>query len=160
MVSNKELTEKTKYTITGLSPGCKILVRVKAINAAGASAPRTLQHSILVKEVIGELKKCFLNLFKNKFPFLLIGFVRYHAQQIHLYLTFSVFTLIKSIILTCLSLRTTQNPRPPAFEADIHSPSWRSCESCCAVHGRSVAQLISFHKVSEQGHKSCVVFAG
>ncbi|KAM9335000.1 myosin-binding protein C, slow-type isoform 5-T5 [Symphorus nematophorus] len=52
VISNKELTEKTKYTITGLTPGCKILVRVKAINAAGASAPRTLQHSILVKEVI------------------------------------------------------------------------------------------------------------
>ncbi|XP_056878210.1 myosin-binding protein C, slow-type isoform X6 [Takifugu flavidus] len=52
IVSNSELTEKTKYTITGLSPGCKITVRVKAINAAGASAPRTLQHSILVKEVI------------------------------------------------------------------------------------------------------------
>ncbi|XP_054862420.1 myosin-binding protein C, slow-type isoform X10 [Amphiprion ocellaris] len=52
VVSNKELTEKTKYTITGLTPGCKILVRVKAINAAGASAPRTLQHSVLVKEVI------------------------------------------------------------------------------------------------------------
>lgn len=55
VISNKELTEKTKYTITGLSPGCKILVRVKALNAAGASAPRTLQHSILVKEVVGEL---------------------------------------------------------------------------------------------------------
>lgn len=52
VVSNTELTEKTKYTITGLTPGCKILVRVKAINAAGASAPRTLQHSVLVKEVI------------------------------------------------------------------------------------------------------------
>ncbi|XP_029681534.1 myosin-binding protein C, slow-type isoform X5 [Takifugu rubripes] len=52
IVSNSELTEKTKYTITGLSPGCKITVRVKAINAAGASAPRTLQHSVLVKEVI------------------------------------------------------------------------------------------------------------
>uniref|UniRef100_A0A672ZIV3 Myosin-binding protein C, slow-type n=1 Tax=Sphaeramia orbicularis TaxID=375764 RepID=A0A672ZIV3_9TELE len=52
VVSNKELTEKTKYTITGLTPGSKILVRVKAINAAGASAPRTLQHSILVKEVV------------------------------------------------------------------------------------------------------------
>uniref|UniRef100_A0A8C4HK63 Myosin binding protein C1 n=1 Tax=Dicentrarchus labrax TaxID=13489 RepID=A0A8C4HK63_DICLA len=45
------LTEKTRYTITGLSPGCKILVRVKALNAAGASTPRTLQHSILVKEI-------------------------------------------------------------------------------------------------------------
>ncbi|XP_070710332.1 myosin-binding protein C, slow-type [Pempheris klunzingeri] len=52
VVSNTELTEKTKYTITGLTPGDKILVRVKAINAAGASSPRTLQHSILVKEVI------------------------------------------------------------------------------------------------------------
>ncbi|KAM4523454.1 myosin-binding protein C, slow-type [Fundulus diaphanus] len=52
VVSNKELTEKTKYTIPGLTPGCKILVRVKAINKAGASAPRTLQHSILVKEVV------------------------------------------------------------------------------------------------------------
>lgn len=52
VVSNTELTEKTKYTITGLTPGCKILVRVKAINKAGASAPRTLQHSVLVKEVI------------------------------------------------------------------------------------------------------------
>ncbi|KAM4712263.1 myosin-binding protein C, slow-type isoform 2-T2 [Anableps anableps] len=52
VVSNKEMTEKTKYTITGLTPSCKILVRVKAINKAGASAPRTLQHSILVKEVV------------------------------------------------------------------------------------------------------------
>uniref|UniRef100_A0A8C7RVE0 Myosin-binding protein C, slow-type n=1 Tax=Oncorhynchus mykiss TaxID=8022 RepID=A0A8C7RVE0_ONCMY len=52
IVTNKELTEKTKYTITGLPPEAKILVRVRAINAAGASTPRTLQHSILVKEVI------------------------------------------------------------------------------------------------------------
>lgn len=52
--ANKELTEKTKYTITGLPVEAKILVRVKAINAAGASQPRTTQHSILVKEVIGE----------------------------------------------------------------------------------------------------------
>ncbi|KAF7229275.1 myosin-binding protein C, slow-type isoform X3 [Nothobranchius furzeri] len=52
IVSNKEVTEKTKYTITGLTPGSKILVRVKAINKAGASSPRTLQHSVLVKEVV------------------------------------------------------------------------------------------------------------
>ncbi|KAL0962882.1 hypothetical protein UPYG_G00346700 [Umbra pygmaea] len=51
-VTNTELTEKTKYTITGLPTEAKILVRVRAINAAGASPPRTLQHSILVKEVI------------------------------------------------------------------------------------------------------------
>lgn len=56
-MSNKELTEKTKYTIPGLTPGSKILVRVKAVNAAGESAPRTIQHSILVKEVIGELRE-------------------------------------------------------------------------------------------------------
>uniref|UniRef100_A0A8C2GMM5 Myosin-binding protein C, slow-type n=1 Tax=Cyprinus carpio TaxID=7962 RepID=A0A8C2GMM5_CYPCA len=52
ILANKELTEKTRYTITGLPVEAKILVRVKAINAAGASAPRTIQHSILVKEVI------------------------------------------------------------------------------------------------------------
>ncbi|XP_017571838.1 myosin-binding protein C, slow-type isoform X5 [Pygocentrus nattereri] len=52
ILANKELTEKTKYTITGLTREAKILVRVKAINAAGPSAPRTTQHSILVKEVI------------------------------------------------------------------------------------------------------------
>lgn len=58
------MTEKTRYTIPGLTPGCKILVRVKAVNAAGESAPRTLQHSVLVKEVIGELwKKKFCDLF-------------------------------------------------------------------------------------------------
>ncbi|XP_049330266.1 myosin-binding protein C, slow-type isoform X9 [Astyanax mexicanus] len=52
VVANKELIEKTKFTITDLPPEGKILVRVKAINAAGASQPRTTQHSILVKEVI------------------------------------------------------------------------------------------------------------
>ncbi|XP_071057826.1 myosin-binding protein C, slow-type isoform X21 [Pseudochaenichthys georgianus] len=52
VVSNKELTEKTKFTITGLTPGTRILVRVKAINAAGASTPRTLQHHVMVKEII------------------------------------------------------------------------------------------------------------
>ncbi|XP_028809633.1 myosin-binding protein C, slow-type isoform X3 [Denticeps clupeoides] len=52
IVSNTEITEKTKYTITGLPPETKILVRVKAINKAGPSPPRTTQHSILVKEVI------------------------------------------------------------------------------------------------------------
>lgn len=57
VISNKELTEKTKYTITGLTPGCKILVRVKAVNKAGASSPRSLQHSVLVKEVVGKLQK-------------------------------------------------------------------------------------------------------
>uniref|UniRef100_A0A8C9T7X9 Myosin-binding protein C, slow-type n=1 Tax=Scleropages formosus TaxID=113540 RepID=A0A8C9T7X9_SCLFO len=52
MVANKELTEKTKYTITGLPTEGKIFVRVKAVNAAGESMPRTTQHSILVKEVV------------------------------------------------------------------------------------------------------------
>ncbi|XP_041935474.1 myosin-binding protein C, slow-type isoform X5 [Alosa sapidissima] len=52
IVANPELTEKTKYTITGLPTEVKIQVRVKAINAAGASTPRTTQHAILVKEVI------------------------------------------------------------------------------------------------------------
>ncbi|KAK1168881.1 myosin-binding protein C, slow-type-like isoform X4 [Acipenser oxyrinchus oxyrinchus] len=52
IVSNQELIEKTKYTIPGLPSGEKIFVRVKAINAAGASAPRMHPHPILVKEVV------------------------------------------------------------------------------------------------------------
>uniref|UniRef100_A0A8C2H785 Myosin-binding protein C, slow-type n=1 Tax=Cyprinus carpio TaxID=7962 RepID=A0A8C2H785_CYPCA len=51
ILANKELIEKTRYTITGLPVEAKLLVRVKAINAAGASPPRTTQHSILVKEI-------------------------------------------------------------------------------------------------------------
>ncbi|XP_061920774.1 myosin-binding protein C, slow-type isoform X3 [Entelurus aequoreus] len=50
--ANDELIDKTRYTLTGLKPDSKILIRVKAINAAGASAPRTTQHAVLVKEVI------------------------------------------------------------------------------------------------------------
>ncbi|XP_029902033.1 myosin-binding protein C, slow-type isoform X3 [Myripristis murdjan] len=52
VAANNELIEKTKYTITGLPTEAKILIRVKAINAAGASSPRTIQHSVLVKEVV------------------------------------------------------------------------------------------------------------
>lgn len=55
ILSNKELIDKTRYTITGLTPDAKIQIRVKAINAAGASEPKYTQHAILVKEVIGEL---------------------------------------------------------------------------------------------------------
>uniref|UniRef100_A0A4W4GQG6 Myosin-binding protein C, slow-type n=1 Tax=Electrophorus electricus TaxID=8005 RepID=A0A4W4GQG6_ELEEL len=51
IVANKELTEKTRYTITGLTMEDKILVRVKAINAAGESPPRTTQHSILPPKI-------------------------------------------------------------------------------------------------------------
>ncbi|XP_062850214.1 myosin-binding protein C, slow-type isoform X1 [Trichomycterus rosablanca] len=52
ILSNKELIDKTRYTITGLTPDAKIQIRVKAINAAGASPPKTTQHAILVKEVV------------------------------------------------------------------------------------------------------------
>uniref|UniRef100_A0A4W4GQH6 Myosin binding protein C, slow type n=1 Tax=Electrophorus electricus TaxID=8005 RepID=A0A4W4GQH6_ELEEL len=43
--------QKTRYTITGLTMEDKILVRVKAINAAGESPPRTTQHSILPPKI-------------------------------------------------------------------------------------------------------------
>ncbi|XP_051784442.1 myosin-binding protein C, slow-type isoform X2 [Erpetoichthys calabaricus] len=56
IVANEDLTEKTRYTITGLPTGEKIFVRVKAINAAGASEPRMHPHPILVKEVIEKPK--------------------------------------------------------------------------------------------------------
>ncbi|XP_061085205.1 myosin-binding protein C, slow-type-like isoform X2 [Conger conger] len=52
IMSTKEMIDKTKHTITGLTPGSRIKVRVKAINAAGSSEPRTLQHHVLVKEVV------------------------------------------------------------------------------------------------------------
>uniref|UniRef100_A0A8C4JWL6 Myosin-binding protein C, slow-type n=1 Tax=Dromaius novaehollandiae TaxID=8790 RepID=A0A8C4JWL6_DRONO len=52
IVANPELTDKTKFTINGLPTGSKILVRVKAVNAAGASEPRYHPQPILVKEVI------------------------------------------------------------------------------------------------------------
>ncbi|XP_077401629.1 myosin-binding protein C, slow-type isoform X3 [Vanacampus margaritifer] len=50
--ANTELIDKTRYTITGLKPDTKVFIRVKAVNAAGASAPRNTQHAVLVKEVI------------------------------------------------------------------------------------------------------------
>nr|XP_015207467.1 PREDICTED: myosin-binding protein C, slow-type isoform X8 [Lepisosteus oculatus] len=52
IVATPELVEKTRFTITGLPTEEKIFVRVKAINAAGASEPRLHPHPILVKEVI------------------------------------------------------------------------------------------------------------
>nr|XP_020656128.1 myosin-binding protein C, slow-type isoform X3 [Pogona vitticeps] len=53
IVANPDnLTDKTKFTITGLPTGAKIFVRVKAVNAAGASEPRLHPQPILVKEVI------------------------------------------------------------------------------------------------------------
>ncbi|XP_009082687.1 PREDICTED: myosin-binding protein C, slow-type, partial [Acanthisitta chloris] len=52
IVANPELTDKTKFTINGLPTGSKILVRVKAVNAAGESEPKYLPQPILVKEVI------------------------------------------------------------------------------------------------------------
>lgn len=55
IVANPELTDKTKFTITGLPTGAKIFVRVKAVNAAGPSEPRMHPQPILVKEVIGEM---------------------------------------------------------------------------------------------------------
>ncbi|XP_038637061.1 myosin-binding protein C, slow-type isoform X7 [Scyliorhinus canicula] len=52
IVSNSELTDKTKYTINGLPTGEKIYVRVKAVNVAGESPPISMTTAILVKEVV------------------------------------------------------------------------------------------------------------
>ncbi|XP_043822757.1 myosin-binding protein C, slow-type isoform X4 [Dromiciops gliroides] len=52
IVANPELTDKTKFTITGLPTDAKIFVRVKAVNAAGASEPKYYGQPILVKEII------------------------------------------------------------------------------------------------------------
>nr|XP_015286932.2 myosin-binding protein C, slow-type isoform X4 [Macaca fascicularis] len=50
--ANKDLIDKTKFTITDLPTDSKIFVRVKAINAAGASEPKYYSQPILVKEII------------------------------------------------------------------------------------------------------------
>lgn len=119
VVSNSELTEKTKYTIPDLSPGCKITVRVKAINAAGPSAPRTLQYYILVKEVVGELSvQYFLNVKKTVFA-------GEKSQKRHL----------DEQTRGCRLLRTTQDPCSSTLEADLHSQSWRNCQPRCAIYG-------------------------
>uniref|UniRef100_A0A4X2MC63 Myosin-binding protein C, slow-type n=1 Tax=Vombatus ursinus TaxID=29139 RepID=A0A4X2MC63_VOMUR len=52
IVANPELTDKTKYTITGLPTDARIFVRVKAVNAAGASEPKYYGQPILVREII------------------------------------------------------------------------------------------------------------
>lgn len=52
-MANTDLIDKTKFTITGLPTDAKIFVRVKAVNAAGASEPKYYSQPILVKEVIG-----------------------------------------------------------------------------------------------------------
>nr|KAF6496532.1 myosin binding protein C1 [Rousettus aegyptiacus] len=52
VVANTDLIDKTKFTITGLPTDAKIFVRVKAVNAAGASEPKYYSQPILVKEVI------------------------------------------------------------------------------------------------------------
>lgn len=53
VVANTDLIDKTKFTITGLPTDAKIFVRVKAVNAAGASEPKYYSQPILVKEIIG-----------------------------------------------------------------------------------------------------------
>jgi slow type myosin-binding protein C len=53
IVANTDLIDKTKFTINGLPTDAKIFVRVKAINAAGASEPKYYSQPILVKEIIG-----------------------------------------------------------------------------------------------------------
>uniref|UniRef100_H0WI43 Myosin-binding protein C, slow-type n=1 Tax=Otolemur garnettii TaxID=30611 RepID=H0WI43_OTOGA len=52
ITANTDLIDKTKFTITGLPMDSKIFVRVKAINAAGASEPKYYSQPILVKEII------------------------------------------------------------------------------------------------------------
>ncbi|KAM5288476.1 myosin-binding protein C, slow-type isoform 3-T3 [Ctenodactylus gundi] len=52
IVANTDLIDKTKFTINGLPTDAKIFVRVKAVNAAGASEPKYYSQPILVKEII------------------------------------------------------------------------------------------------------------
>lgn len=53
LAANKDLIDKTKFTITDLPTDAKIFVRVKAVNKAGASEPKYYSQPILVKQIIG-----------------------------------------------------------------------------------------------------------
>ncbi|KAG8514073.1 Myosin-binding protein C, slow-type, partial [Galemys pyrenaicus] len=51
IVANTDLIDKTKFTISGLPTDAKIFVRVKAVNAAGASEPKYYSQPILPPKI-------------------------------------------------------------------------------------------------------------
>ncbi|XP_066464793.1 myosin-binding protein H-like [Eleutherodactylus coqui] len=53
---NKEPSIPTRYKITNLNTGDKILVRVKAISKAGCSDPTTLENDVLIREIVDRPK--------------------------------------------------------------------------------------------------------
>ncbi|KAM6041266.1 myosin-binding protein H [Theristicus caerulescens] len=50
--ANKEPFLSTRYKIQDLASGDKIHIRVKAVNASGASVPATLEQPVLIKEIL------------------------------------------------------------------------------------------------------------
>nr|XP_025957042.1 myosin-binding protein H [Dromaius novaehollandiae] len=52
IAANQEPFLSTRYTIQNLSSGEKIHVRVKAVNANGASVPATLEQPVLIREIL------------------------------------------------------------------------------------------------------------
>lgn len=55
--------------------------------------------------------------------------------------------------MVCFLLRTTQDPRPPTLEADIHSQSWRGSQSRSAIYGKATSQQINIGCISVQTNK-------
>ncbi|KFQ19358.1 Myosin-binding protein H, partial [Merops nubicus] len=49
---NQEPFLSTRYTIQDLSSGAKVLVRVKALSASGASVPASLEQPVLIREIL------------------------------------------------------------------------------------------------------------
>ncbi|KFV77448.1 Myosin-binding protein H, partial [Struthio camelus australis] len=52
IAANQEPFLSMRYTIQNLSSGEKIHVRVKAVNASGASVPATLEQPVLIREIL------------------------------------------------------------------------------------------------------------
>lgn len=51
-------------------------------------------------------------------------------------------------LMVDLLFRTSQDPRPPTLEDDIHSQGWRSSQPCCAIYGKALSQSILHHCIT------------
>lgn len=59
-----------------------------------------------------------------------------------------------------LLLRTTQDPRPTALEADLHSQSWRNSQPRGAIYGKYASYTDVAHLFNKILSSYCYLCAG